>query len=157
MWEMKVSLLLCVCWALVCTQLAGCGDQANSVESDPAVAVAAGGEAAHPTPSDSAGAAAAAESPAGADCPELSEQPTSCGQISIQLKGPDASCHLLPTANDLTRSPHSVSFDCTELVRGPNGYEYDALEHLTLMGDTCEALQAGGPHRVTLIPACGPG
>jgi hypothetical protein len=61
-----------------------------------------------------------------------------------------------PTASDLTLSPRSVRFDCKQLALGPNGYDYDALGHITLMGDTCDALHEDGPHRVTLVLACEP-
>jgi hypothetical protein len=170
MWEMKVSLLRCVCLALIGTQLAGCGDQADSVELDPTPI--AERKVSHPTPSEldgttdeeSAGdgedneqdGAEAAEPATPSDCPDVEDPPSGCGQISIKLKGLGSSCRLMPTASDLTRSPRSVRFDCTRIERGPNGYDYDALGHITLMGETCQALQTGGPHRVTLSLGCGP-
>jgi hypothetical protein len=158
MWEMKVQLLLCVCMALVGTQLAGCGDQADSLELEPVAAPE--NDAEYPAPdakNDRHDGADTDEPAAPSDCPELDEAPASCGQISIKLKGLGSSCQLMPTASDLSRYPRSVRFDCTPLVRGPNGYDYDATGHLTLMGDTCEALQQGGPHRVTLLLTCEPG
>jgi hypothetical protein len=93
---------------------------------------------------------------AGLDCPDPCAEPTSCGQICITLKGPGSSCQLVPTANDLTRPPRSVRFNCTQIPRGPNGYDIDAQGHIALMGDTCEALGKGGPHRVALILGCPP-
>jgi hypothetical protein len=79
-----------------------------------------------------------------------------CGHICITLKGPGSSCQLVPTANDLTRSPRSVLFDCKPIEHGPNGYDFDALGHVTLRGDTCEALNTDGPHHVSLILGCPP-
>jgi hypothetical protein len=72
------------------------------------------------------------------------------------MKGIGSSCQLVPTVNDLTRPPRSVRFDCSPIQLGPNGYDFDKLGHITLMGSTCEALQTGGPHRVALILACPP-
>jgi len=91
-----------------------------------------------------------------ADCPDLEDEQIRCGQISLSLKGAGSSCQLTPTLNDLTRPPREVRFDCDALQRGPNGYDYDALGHITLMGDMCAALQKDGPHRVTLILGCPP-
>ena len=181
---MKVSLLACMCLAVACTQLLGCGDQGGGREPDPLSA--ADGDASHAPPNDSDaevsaeeatrrayrdehdgrdgrdgpepldGAEAAAGAPP-ADCADHDGDPSGCGQISFKLKGLGSSCQLLPTASDLTRTPRSVRFDCKPIVRGPNGYDYDALGHITLTGETCEALHTGGPHRVTLVLACGPG
>jgi len=157
MCDMKVSLLRCVCWALLGTQLAGCGGAGESLEIEPTVAVDDG--TSQPTPKDAGGAAAAGDEPgdeseesAEPECAELEQQPAGCGQLSFR---PGSSCQLVPTANDLTRSPRGVRFDCTRLVRGPNGYDFDASGHLALTGDTCAALQTGGSHRVTLLLACG--
>ncbi len=162
---MKVSLLRCVCVA-VALALTGCGDQPESTDAEQPPPDVEPGRAA---PIESAGAAGAdardddyddaetAESQTFPECPELDQQPASCGQISIKLKGRGSSCQLGPTASDLTRSPRSVRFDCEPLVRGPDGYDYDELGHITLMGETCDQLQRGGPHRVTLVLGCEPG
>lgn len=166
---MKVSLLRCMCLAVACTQLLGCGDRADSLVGESAPAADADGDR---EPSGAAGARAESfarevgdderdravgERAIALDCPELDDEVAACGQISIKLKGSGSSCRLGPTASDLTRPPSSVRFDCSQLRRGPDGYDFDELGHITLMGDTCDALQTGGPHRVTLVLACGPG
>jgi hypothetical protein len=163
---MKVSLLGCMCWALVSTQLAGCGDPQDSSAED----LAASGETPKP---NGFGGAPAEELPRATDadelgraeaeretlteCPELDDPPPSCGQISIKLAGRGSSCQLAPTASDLSRPPRSVRFDCKQIGRGPDGYDFDSIGHVTLMGDTCQALHTEGPHRVTLVLTCEPG
>jgi hypothetical protein len=112
---------------------------------------------AEPAPPEAGSDGTEADAPALSDCPELDEQLVTCGQISIKLKGRGSSCQLLPKVSDLTLPPRTVRFDCNPLVWGPNGYDYDATGHITLTGDTCQALQAGGAHLVTLSLACGPG
>jgi hypothetical protein len=149
---MKVSLVLCVCLTVMSTQLAGCGAPAEANELD---AARTNGAQENVPPSASASAEPSA-SVTPVDCPDLTPEDISCGQIGITLKGLGSSCQLAPTANDLTRPPRSVRFDCGELEQGPNGYDYDELGHITLMGDTCGALQKGGAHRVTLILSCPP-
>jgi hypothetical protein len=149
---MKVSLVLCVCLTVMSTHLAGCGAPAEATELD--VARTNGAQENVPL-SASASAEPSASAPP-VDCPDLTQEDISCGQIGITLKGLGSSCQLAPTANDLTRPPRSVRFDCGELEHGPNGYDYDELGHITLMGDTCAALQKGGAHRVTLILSCPP-
>lgn len=155
---MKVSLLLCACLLTTATQVAGCGDQAGTSEPElrtadgatdlaDVVAAPAAARAAAPEPEESA---------THNDCPDSCAEQTGCGQICLTLKGLGSSCQLTPTVNDLTRPPRSVQFDCSTLQHGPNGYDFDALGHITLMGDTCQALQQGGPHRVTLILGCPP-
>jgi hypothetical protein len=170
----KVSLLRCVCFIAICTQLAGCGEQDTSAELDVARASGApfeSGGAAGATPTkggegalgsgatrDDAEAEGddAKEGEAAASCPDPCIERTPCGQICLTMKGPGSSCQLVPTANDLTRPPRSVQFNCDELQRGPNGYDFDALGHITLTGSTCEALHRGGPHRVALLLSCPP-
>jgi hypothetical protein len=98
----------------------------------------------------------ATDGAASGECPDPCAEQTSCGQICLTLKGIGSSCQLVPTVNDLTRPPRSVHFDCGQLERGPNGYDFDALGHITLMGDTCEALTKSGPHHVTLNLSCPP-
>ncbi|HKO46774.1 MAG TPA: hypothetical protein VJV79_03575 [Polyangiaceae bacterium] len=158
---MKVSLLRCVCLAALYIQLAACGDQAGVSEAEPALA-------SHSPANDSSFANSGSSEPKGskaanasadatdAECPDLGAEQTRCGQISLTLKGVGSSCQLVPTVNDLTRPPRAVRFDCDPLELGPNGYGFDSLGHITLMGDTCEALQQAGPHRVTLILSCPP-
>lgn len=157
---MKVSVILCVWVAAFCTQLLGCSDAANLPEPEPARtsgtaennwAFAGGGESG----AGSAGSLGAEATESGTD-DECSVPNANCGQISLTLKGVGSNCHLLPTVNDLTRPPRSVRFDCSQLERGPNGYDFDELGHITLMGDTCDALTSSGPHRVTLILSCPP-
>ena len=174
---MKGSLLLCACLVAICTQ-GGCGGPADSSQLTPAEA-----SGAHETVqwSESAGASGATASDPGAaslekserdeaqsesaeasdsatraDCPDPCAEQTGCGQICITMKGPGSSCQLQPTANDLTRPPRSVQFDCSPIPRGPNGYDFGEQGHITLMGDTCAALSTGGPHRIALILACPP-
>jgi hypothetical protein len=161
----KVSLPLCVCLAAVCAQLLGCGSaadiseqrlaQTNGAEDNDSVSAVA------PTASDTmlgdapeSAAAGSADDESG--CADACTQPSNCGQICLTLKGKGSSCQLVPTANDLTRPPRAVRFDCAEIPRGPNGYDFDALGHITLMGDTCAALTKGGPHHVTLTLSCPP-
>ncbi|HYP76381.1 MAG TPA: hypothetical protein VER12_10510 [Polyangiaceae bacterium] len=155
---MKVSLILCACLAVTCTQLAGCGAPAEqSSEPEPAqtngawehgVLSAAGSAATD----DSSGSLEEAPS----ECLDGCLEQARCGQICLTMRGAGSSCQLVPTANDLTRPPRSVHFDCGQIARGPDGYDFDALGHITLMGDTCRALHEGGPHRVALILSCPP-
>jgi len=100
--------------------------------------------------------AARAENAEASESADPCAEQDSCGQLSLTLKGRGSSCQLLPTVNDLTRPPVAVRFDCSPLTRGPDGYDFDALGHITLMGDTCAALQKSGPHRVTLVLSCQP-
>ena len=151
---MKVSLLLCVCMALTGTQIAGCGAPVEPSESD--VAVTNGAQENVPLSASASANPESNETATPVDCPDLTPEQIKCGQIGISLKGHGSSCQLAPTANDLTRPPRSVRFDCHELEHGPNGYDYDALGHITLMGSTCDALQKGGGHRVTLLLSCPP-
>jgi len=153
----KVSVILCVWVAAFSTQLLGCGDAANRSEPEPARtsgtaennwAFASNGDGGA-TSQD----AEAADSGIGDEC---SVANANCGQISLTLKGVGSNCHLVPTVNDLTRPPRSVRFDCRPLELGPNGYDFDELGHITLMGDTCAALAKSGPHRVTLVLGCPP-
>jgi len=75
-----------------------------------------------------------------------------------------------PTSCDieLSESPTSpietiVAMDCTELVRvtpdaGTTGWFLDysrSPAHLILVGSTCEALQANGPHEIEIVTQCG--
>lgn len=154
---MKVRLLLCVCFAGACTQLAGCSDPANLSESESARTTTGTAENNSSFASGDGGAASegapATESETDGEC---SVPNANCGQISLTLKGVGSNCHLLPTVNDLTRPPRSVRFDCRQLERGPNGYDFDQLGHITLMGDACAALTKSGPHRVTLVLSCPP-
>lgn len=150
--QMKVLNLPCVCMT-VTAALVGCAvPVAGSEEADAARTHGAQED----VPSSADRGRAEASETVTADCPDLTPDQISCGQIGISLKGLGSSCQLVPTANDLTRPPRSVRFDCGELQLGPNGYDYDALGHLTLTGNTCDALQKGGAHRVTLILACPP-
>ena len=87
-------------------------------------------------------------------CLEPGNAPSGCGQLSISINHPNASCQLAPTMNDLVQLPRSVLVDCVELARGPNGYDFDALGHITIMGDACEALMVSAPHRVDLLLDC---
>ena len=154
---MKVSCLLCVCLAACCTQLAACGDPANLSESDSAHTTGtAENNWAFAGDRDGGAGSAGAESSDSETDGECSVPNASCGQLSLTLKGVGSNCHLLPTVNDLTRPPRGVRFDCSQLERGPNGYDFDELGHITLMGDTCAALTRSGPHRVTLILSCPP-
>lgn len=161
---MKVSLLLCVCLTAMSTQLLACGSAADLSEPPLAQTNAYDDDAISsvpPTASDTTIGAALPAAPDGAgndadECAKECEHATSCGQICLTLKGRGSSCQLLPTVNDLTRPPRAVRFDCTEIARGPNGYDFDALGHITLMGDTCAALTKGGPHRVSLVLSCPP-
>ena len=151
---MKVSLPLCVCVFALCTPLAGCGDQPDRSESEPARTSGAP-ESTDLLPAESA-ADQANESAAQAECPDPCAEQNQCGQICITLKGAGSSCQLIPTVNDLSRPPRSVWFDCSQLQFGGNGYDFDRLGHITLTGDTCEALTQDGPHRVALILGCPP-
>ena len=154
---MKASLLLCACSFAIGTQLLGCGDQPGLTEADVEHTSGAPESAAGAEPrAEPAESAKAAGSAAGADCAELSPERNRCGQISLTMKGVGSSCQLLPTANDLTRPPRSIWLDCSEIARGPNGYDFDPLGHITLLGRTCEALTEDGPHRVTLLLSCPP-
>ena|SRR6187431_2021786 len=167
-----------MCLAATCTQLVGCGDPGDSSRAAPAATSGApendewsesGG--ASGTPADTEGASLAQAPARGdaqtegsesrpsathAECPDPCAEKTSCGQICLTMKGPGSSCQLLPTANDLTRPPRSVLFDCNPIPRSANGYDFGEQGHITLMGDTCEALHKGGPHRIALILACPP-
>ena len=150
--RVKVSPLHCACLFVICAQLVACGDAAEPLA--PPTSAMSGG----PTAPEDAKAETpeAAEVGAQPDCADLSQEQIRCGQLSLDMKGAGSSCQLTPTANDLTRPPRSVLFDCQPLERGSNGYDFDALGHITLMGDTCEALQKSGPHRVTLLLGCPP-
>jgi len=164
----KVLLPPCACLLALATQLAGCGDGADpltmpsaplnsSFESaSPAESEGAAGTANHSGVSDAEAEGTEAKGKTEPDCADLDDDEIRCGQISLTLKGAGSSCQLTPTLNDLTLLPHSVRFDCQPLERGPNGYDFDELGHITLTGDTCDALQKSGPHRVTLILACTP-
>ncbi|HET7545821.1 MAG TPA: hypothetical protein VFK05_38400 [Polyangiaceae bacterium] len=162
--QVKVLPLHCACLLAICTQLVACGG-ADPLEPNPPPTSAAPKTAFSDSADDDSSAAKAHSADADADatdgathadCLDLEQEPISCGQISLTLKGAGSSCQLTPTANDLTRPPRDVRFDCNAIQRGPNGYDYDSLGHITLTGDTCAALQKGGPHRVTLILGCPP-
>jgi len=56
--------------------------------------------------------------------------------------------------NDLVEPPSSVLVDCVELTRGSDGYDFDALGHITLTGEACRFLSASAPHRVDLKLSC---
>jgi hypothetical protein len=154
-----------VCLTVTCTQLAACGSGSESAAWDE------GGGASGAAPANSGGAwgedvsaassagvedVEATDSAPHGECADPCAEQTSCGQICLTMKGAGSSCQLVPTANDLTRPPRSVHFDCRQLPRGPNGWDVDAQGHIALMGDTCKALNKGGPHRVALILGCTP-
>ena len=146
----KASLPLCVCLLATCTLVAACGGPADTNEAAPAHTNGA------PELEDAAPSAARAENAEATESADPCAEQDSCGQISLTLKGRGSSCQLLPTVNDLTRPPVAVRFDCSQLTRGPDGYDFDALGHITLMGETCAALQKSGPHQVTLVLSCQP-
>jgi hypothetical protein len=156
----KVSLRLCVYLLATCIHLVGCGDPASSARdnaqtnSAPENGLLASGGGSAATPA--AAGNDKLERSTRTECPDPCAEQTSCGQICLTLKGAGSNCQLVPTLNDLTRPPRSVHFDCSQLELGPNGYDFDALGHITLTGDTCEALQRGGPHRVALVLGCPP-
>jgi hypothetical protein len=166
----KVSLLQCAYLFAFCTPILGCGDGAEPLT--PATPLNSPYESAIPAQDESAAGGSAnrgggaddteTENAAGAkgeaqpDCADLDAEDIRCGQISLTMKGAGSSCQLVPTLNDLTLPPRSVRFDCQPLERGPNGYDFDELGHVTLTGDTCAALHESGPHRLTLILACTP-
>lgn len=162
---MKVSPLHCVCLFAICAQLGACGDATDPSElhlaqtngaygSSPAASSSAPHrDVSQPSDSESDDEG---ESASVDECPDACVEKSSCGQICIRLKGRGSSCQLVPTANDLTRPPRSVHFDCNEISRGPDGYDFDSLGHITLMGKTCSALQKGGPRRITLTLGCPP-
>ena len=157
--RVKVSLLHCACLFAISTQLAACGDAVDTSEAnfaqtngaydnnDPGAASPSSGAPLDDLtqPGDGSG-----------QCADPCAERTECGRICLTLKGVGSSCQLAPTMNDLTRAPRSVQFDCNTISRGPDGYDFDALGHITLMGNTCAALQKSGPHRVTLTLGCPP-
>jgi len=141
------------------TQLAACSDAIESAE--PNLAQTNGtydnGDPATASPASGAPLGNLSQQGDGSgQCPDPCAEQTECGQICLKLKGVGSSCQLVPTMNDLTRPPRSVHFDCNAIPYGPDGYDFDALGHITLMGNTCAALQNSGPHRVTLTLACPP-
>ena len=163
--RVKVSPLHCVCLFAICIQVGGCGDATGSSEAPTAESngtfESAGSGGSDVTLGSSIPSDANAESDdpsesAAGECPDPCAEQSSCGQICLTLKGRGSSCQLVPTVNDLTLPPRSVRFDCSKLQRGPDGYDFDALGHITLMGETCDALHESGPHRVTLTLACPP-
>jgi hypothetical protein len=147
----------------ISTHLAACGDALDSAEPNLAQTNGAyedegggeGDDTAPPSNDTPLGNASRQGDDAG-ECPDACVEPSECGQICLKLKGVGSSCRLVPTANDLTRPPRSVHFDCNPIPRGPDGYDFDTLGHITLMGNTCAALQKSGPHRVTLNLGCPP-
>jgi len=147
---MKVSLLPWVCVLASCALLVGCGGPADAAELELAHTSGAPAESESVEPR----AIEAAPSAIVAECANACGEQPPCGEICISMNG--SSCRLALTANDLTRSPRGVRFDCLELERGPNGYDYDELGHVTLTGDTCEAAKSGGPHRLAVILGCAP-
>jgi hypothetical protein len=149
----------------ICTHVGACGDATDPAESH--LAQTNGAYWTSPAPTASAprrGVSQPAdfrsddanENEQTGECPAACVEKSSCGQICIELKGHGSSCQLVPTANDLTRPPRSVHFDCDEISLGPDGYDFDSLGHLTLMGNTCSALHSGGPRRITLTLGCPP-
>lgn len=156
---MKVSLLHCACLIVISTQLAACGDAADIGEANLAQtngAYETGGQGAtSPASATPLGNVSRPSDDAG-QCADPCAERSKCGQICLTLKGVGSSCQLVPTMNDLTRPPRSVLFDCKPIPRGPDGYDFDALGHITLMGNTCAALQQSGPHRVALMLSCPP-
>jgi hypothetical protein len=139
------------------TLLAACGDsvplKTHALDADTVPENSEG--------SDSTSSAGSANLPAGtaqniviSDCSDRRSAPSGCGQLSISISHPNASCQLAPTMNDLVQLPRSVLVDCVELARGPNGYDFDALGHITILGDACEAMMASAPHRVDLLLDC---
>ena len=154
---MKVRLPLCMCLVATCTQLMGCGAPADGAEPSPGITSNAPENGLFaPSASGAESGIDATESVTHTECPDLGAEQMRCGQIALTMKGVGSSCQLVPTVNDLTRPPRSVRFDCGEIPRGPDGYDFDTLGHITLMGDTCAALQKDGPHRVTLNLSCAP-
>lgn len=156
---MKVALLPCVCLLATFTHLMGCGGEPGA--SEPESARTNGGTEEDGLVASGGASDVAPENTGGAlfghsECTDPCAEQTSCGQICLTLKGAGSSCQLTPTVNDLTRPPRKVRFNCTELPHGPNGYDFDKLGHITLMGDTCKALHQGGPHHVALILSCPP-
>ncbi|HYQ00311.1 MAG TPA: hypothetical protein VER96_16660 [Polyangiaceae bacterium] len=156
---MKVSPLHCVYLFAICTQLGACGSAVDTSDEHHL------GQTDGTYQSDVNSALPASDTPLGdvaqpsADAGECSDpcaEHTECGQICLTLKGAGSSCQLVPTANDLTRPPRSVRFDCDTIPQGADGYDFDSLGHITLTGSVCTALQKGGPHRVTLTLACPP-
>jgi hypothetical protein len=155
----KVSPLHCVCLLAIAAQLTACGDAADAGEAQLGQTNGApesdGNGTASPASDAPLGNVSQPDDDAG-ECPDPCAEPSECGQICLTLKGVGSRCQLVPTANDLTRPPRSVHFDCKPIPRGPDGYDFDALGHITLMGNTCAALQKSGPHRVTLTLGCPP-
>lgn len=138
------------------TLLAACDSVPLKTDSIDADAAAENGDGSAP-----AGSAGSPNVPAGTaqdivipGCTDPCSAPSSCGQLCISISHPNASCQLAPTMNDLVQLPHSVLVDCVELTRGPNGYDFDNLGHITIMGDACEAMMGSAPHRVDLLLDC---
>jgi len=148
-----------VCLFAICIPLGACGDAAGASEVPLAETNGTFEGAGSGGSEVTLGSALPSDEPSNnedGECADPCDEETSCGQICLTLKGRGSSCQLVPTVNDLTLPPRSVRFDCNQLQRGPDGYDFDALGHITLMGDTCDALQKSGPHRVTLTLACTP-